>query len=209
MIQEPSDPLFAKHLERAEKFLLYYGQSEKVYHNHKETMAYLSVALFVSVFGAAFVSDNFPPEWVVKGSTFVKIVIIPLLICFIFILYLIYLHWQLFWRGYSAIRVQTAEDIIVRWTCLPATLSDLEPIHHDQRKHEYPTFWQFIWPSYGKYIIENTTMKVAPKIYIDTLKETVKEGSPARIHERLLYTVSWFIFFAVFIKTAICGFSSS
>lgn len=48
--------------ERAERFLTNFINTHEAYHNHKETMAYAGTTLFVAAFGAALVSDNWPPS---------------------------------------------------------------------------------------------------------------------------------------------------
>lgn len=133
MQQEPSDGSFAERVQRAERFLIYLANGDRAYHHHKENMAYAGTLLFVTAFGGALLSNNWPPHWTrfpLLGFTLPIIVLVMP-----WVLFMIYLRWQLWHRCWAAIRLAATEQVLASWSCRDPSPNDLQPATpNEQRK---------------------------------------------------------------------------
>ena len=187
-----SDSSFAERFQRAERFLIYLANGDRAYHQHKENMAYLGTALLVSAFGGALLSSNWPPLW--TRSSLLRFVLPLIVLGITWVLFMIYLVWQLRRRRWAAIRLAATEHVLASWSCRAPSPDALQPTTPDEQQNTECCFRQCIWPSRSMPVTRDAIMRELPRAFVEALTETARTGSPAIIHERLLLVLSWLLF---------------
>src|SRR5437879_15798 len=78
------------------------------YHDHKESMAYAGLTLFIGIVGTGLFADKWPPKPASQWSV-VAVVLVWAAV-------LTYLKFQLIRRRWAALRESGCERLLARWT---------------------------------------------------------------------------------------------
>lgn len=176
-----------------------YIRDRNNYHNHKENMAYLGVALFLATFGSALVVETWPPYWL-YCSGYSATVISSLGFGFLFIIALLYVKWQLLNRRATAMIVGAAEEVRFHWIVTNPKSVDLgvKCFNPNDPPSWCSTFCGYVWPNRQEVIpyISNNKM---PKQICDSIDLSNKLGPIW--HERIVLWTIWVTFIALMART--------
>lgn len=197
-------------LERAERFLIDLLNARRVYHHHKETMAYAATALYVLAFGTTLVSTNWPPEWfmerpAVRGASTVAAITVA------WILLLAFVKWQLRLRRRATIEVAGTETLLASWIQTRPSTEDLQPWRQPDASPS--GFWSalrrrvvglidWVWPVTIVTIRADVLYEAYPSAAVtEWVRQEESVGTGAIFHERLVIFVVWIFYLALLAPT--------
>jgi hypothetical protein len=170
------------------------------YHDHKETMAYAGITLYVAAFGTAILSKDWPPAW--GPYTRIKTIVA---ISVAWILVLRFVKWQLLRRRWAAIRMAGAHRLLARWVAAPPTAKDLETWkkRSGQRPSMVIRLIDHVVPLRRAVLPVDVAQEVYPRALVEAWLEQARDhGSEALFHERWILLIGWLLYFALLIRTA-------
>lgn len=196
---DDSSPAPSDLQERATAFALHLSDRYRAYHDHKESMAYAAITLYIAAFTSALISDKWPPDW--GRSTRVLAV---LAITGVWFLFLSFVKWQLRRRRWSAIRIAGLERVLASWVPHPPSTDDLARWSGQERNR--PSFWvtivDHIWPLRRAVPPVDVSQEVYPRaLVLAWLKQARERGTSAIFHERLVVVAGWAIYLALLART--------
>lgn len=173
------------------------------YHKHKESMAYVGVALFTGTAGVVLTSADWPPE--VWGHCSKPIAAIALTVFWIAVL--LFLRFQLQNRRWAALRVAGCERVLVRWATNSIDTSNLGPVVRPPIKEsiEYDKWSKLIdwfWPQQvSKPVMDESMEPYYPGMLVNAWVEAEKSGTKAIYHERIIIPACWILYLAMVFRT--------
>jgi len=171
---------FTDHLQRAERFFIYFANGDRAYHNHKENMAYGGAALIITAFGSALLSEKWPPRWTNLPVLQFSLPVLALIIVWIFCLS--YLRFQLINRRWVAIRLAAAEHVLASWASRRPTAEELDLVCLTDQGTADGLLRAMFRPSKSMPIKLAVVPEKFPKAFANALAYKAKIGSRAAIH---------------------------
>ena len=179
------------------------------YHAHKESMAYVGLALFAGVVGTILVSEKWPPAaWGGHGKI---LALIALSLAWAAVLF--YLRFQLHRRRWAALRMAACERVLAMWAT--KQLADPNDLAAADRQSSAEVKWcaRFVdfavWPlRRAVKAIEqpkNATEKtkpIYPRVFVSALERVEESGTDAIYHEWLMHVTGWGLYVATMVRTA-------
>lgn len=186
--------------EQLRRFVETFHHEYADYHNHKETVSYTALALYVAAFGAALVSKEWPPAWS-EGWMRLLLSIAAASLAWLFALW--FVGWQLLRRRMAAVRVAAAEKLLSKWVSNTPDDRDSDPATNVQSV-SFPRWWHLFWPPAAPVPAGDLKDGHYPAVVIKAVRSQVsRPGSEARAHEAIITGVIHFLWFGVIVKTVL------
>jgi hypothetical protein len=179
------------------------------YHDHKESMAYAGITLFIGAYGAALVSNAWPPQWIASSP----ITLIAALTG-IWLFVLVFAKWQLVRRRWAALRIAGCERLLARWITQVPSEQDLAtwraPAAEERGRRErlvgvakaaVLTVTDHVWPLRSVHPVVDVHEEVYPTALVREWQEQEGRGTAALFHERLVVVLGWLVYAAVLLRT--------
>ncbi len=170
------------------------------YHNHKETVAYTALALYVAAFGAALVSKEWPPPW---GDGWIRLLLSIAALSLAWIFALWFIGWQLTRRRMAAVRVAAAERLLASWassspddkgSALAASTPSAGPAH----------WWHLFWTPATPEPAGDLRDGHYPAAVINAVHSLRSwPGSEARVHEGVIIAAVHTLWLVAVVKTVV------
>jgi hypothetical protein len=163
--------------------------------DHKETMAYAGIALFVGATASALVSNDWPPSgW---GSS--KDILAFLALTGVWILVLWYVRFQLRRRRWAALRVSGCDWLLASWLSgspLPSDKHWTTEVDRKRQPSRYLRRIDFFWPMDHAVAATDPRVKVYPTALEQAWLKAEVRGTDALEHERLIHAAGWLLWLA-------------
>lgn len=189
--------------EQLRRFVEIFHHEYADYHNHKETVSYTALALYVGAFGAALVSKDWPPDWS-EGWMRLLLSIVAASLAWLFALW--FVGWQLLRRRMAAVRVAAAEKLLSKWVSNTPDAADSNPatnVHPASPRRWWHRFWP-LWPPAAPVPAGDLKDGHYPSVVINAVRSQVSwPGSEARGHEAIITGVIHFLWLGVIVKTVL------
>ncbi|SRR6266571_4531841 len=165
------------------------------YHDHKESMAYAGLTLFVGIVGAGLFTDKWPPEPRTPWSIVAVIVLWAVV--------LTYLKFQLVRRRWAALRQAGCERLLARWTMREPTADDMKLWTTESRPPvgALVRITDWVVPRKAAVRAVKTDQSVYPRALVEEWKAREANGTEAIRHERLVIITGWVTFIALLWRT--------
>lgn len=183
--------------DRAIAFVKDMGGYSRAYHNHKEQLAIAGITFQVSIFGAALISKEWPPDFLYNPWSSMA------LTTFAWLLILFYLKWQLRKRRWASLRIAATERLLAKWITVPPTTEDLKTLPQ-QAGLKIPLsllLLDYIIPVRSITSAVDVSESVYPAALVISLKEQEGKKMGAIEQERFIVLVGWFLWLALLIRT--------
>lgn len=179
------------------------------YHAHKETMAYVGLALFAGMVGTILVSGEWPPNaW---GNHKKILALISLSLAWMAVL--IYLRFQLHRRRWAALRVAACERVLARWVTNKLTVPVDVKGWNRSSSSKVSRFCKFVdlvivpLPGVVKAIKQPKSARercwpIYPRAFVMSLEQAEQGGTEAIRHEWLVHGTGWLLYLAAFVRTS-------
>ena len=198
---DKTTPAAADDRERATTFVRDLMKRYGAYHNHKETMGYAGITLYIAAFGTALVAKEWPPAW---GPASKAVTILGITGAWLVVL--TFVKWQLLRRRWAAIRIAGTERLLAKWVREQPSVQDLST--WTKQAKQSPPVWMrivdYIWPLHKAVVAVDVTQEVYPRALVEAWRDQAAErGTAALIHERLVLITGWVLYVALAIRTVI------
>ena len=168
--------------------------------DHKETMAYAGLALYMGAAGSALVSENWPPVWG-GHSKLLAVIAITLL----WVVVRLYLRYQLRRRRWAQLRVAGCEWLLVSW--LPRAPKQEDPKEKLAASGKQAPLWvhmvDFLWPLKRGVGALDRSMNVYPPELERAWTDAERHGTDVLKHEWLIQAALWLLYAAWLAKTVV------
>lgn len=166
------------------------------YHNHKETMAHVGVAVQMAVFGAILVADTWPPSWV-PSITIDQRIVAAICIFGIWAFVHVFVRWQLRQRRVAASWYAAMITTLAKWTVTPPTIKTPLTTKNKTKKDRLKTFIDHIYP-----VVTELTSDIEIEDYYKELKESLEEQKTRAIGgEVILFFASAMMLLLILYRT--------
>jgi hypothetical protein len=185
------------------EYVAHLDEHYRSYHDHKETLAYNAMALYVGAFGIALVTKDWPPAWAIRDPLFGFWAVTAA-----WLVFLLYIKWQLRKRRWAALRAAGTDRMLARWTISPPSAQELEIIKATGTRE--PDCWEMIvdhiWPLRAAVPVLEGDEPVYPRALVETwLTVQRNKGTSAVVNEGLLIVIGWCLYLALLARTITSG----
>ena len=170
------------------------------YHDHKESMAYAGITLFAGAGLASLFSSRWPPDWGEHTKALAIAAVLAL-----WIVFLVFLRFQLRRRRWAALRVAGCERLQARLIQGTPSEQDLAPWAATAvpKTSLLTRFTDWFWPRQATVKAVDLREGVYPRILVQEWLEQEARGTEAIDHERLITVTGWLITFLSVVRVTL------
>lgn len=166
-------------------------ERDSAYHDHKESMAWAGVAVYLVAFGSGVIG----PRELFDGNERWAVI---LGVCASWFIALMYIRWQLLRRRWAAIRVQAIQELLAKWienSSAPDAFERGQELN--LRMKRWKRVLSYLIPQPEVLPKSDVNWKAYPKCFVENVQavyDKCRNATRAYYHEVAIIVGGWLLF---------------